>query len=376
LTDLSLRQSMTRVWEWLGEPLSCRRLTYTKGFLMLYRLKKIATSFAYLLLIWLTWEWFHGNLAWGFSLSCVLVSAFWIALTWFELGHLFRTYFDVFSRLKMTVPIALGLVISALAVVWGAFELKVVGGVEIALWLVIYGLYLRNKRQYRIQGHGPMPKDAWINPPVEALNGELELILTSGNMANRLRETVGHGEVAVKLDGKVWLLSSYMEKGTVLQEASRVANSLARKGHYIALKLTKPLTEHQKAMIPHLVQVLLEQNCQWRSAAQARRERFINALPVPKSTKAWLINKLRVTGYDWLGLLAGQRHSDHWTCIGICLEFYHRLGIKTNEYGTGILGLGTGLLDPIMPVRFLSDPAFRLMTEADRREYEARKATA
>lgn len=337
---------------------------------MLYRLMKIATSGAYLLMFWLTWQWFQGNLSWGFSLSCVLVSGLWMALTYFELGHLFRTYFDVFSRLKILVPLGIGVVLSALALFYGITELKIVAGVELALWLVVYGLYRRNKRQYRIQGHGPMPKNAWINPPVEAFTGELELILTSGNMANRLHETVGHGEVSVRLDGKVWLLSSYMEKGTVLQDAARVANGLARRGHYIVLRLTRPLTEAQKAMVPHLVNILVEQNCNWRSAAQARRERMINALPLPGRTKSWLIKKLRVTGYDWYGLLVGQRNRDRWTCIGICLEFYHRLGIKTNEYGTGLLGLGTGLFDPIKPARFLSDPAFRLLTLDDKAAFE------
>lgn len=339
---------------------------------MLYRLAKIATSAAYLLLLWLTWQWFHSNLEWGFSLGCVLVSGLWIGLTVFELGHLFRTYFDVFSRAKILVPVGLGLVLSGLALWQGAAGLKVVAAVELAVWLGVYVAYRRNKAKYRIQGHGPMPKNAWINPPVEALNGDLELILTSGNMANRLHETVGHGELAVRMpDGKVWLLSSYMEKGTVLQDAARVANGLARRGHYVVLRLNKPITDTQRAMIPHLVNILLEQNCNWRSAAQARRERFINALPLPKSWKAKLHKKLRVTGYDWLGLLTGQRNRDHWTCIGICLEFYHRLGIKTNEYGTGILGLGTGLFDPIKPARFLSDPAFRLLTQDDRRAFEA-----
>lgn len=340
---------------------------------MLYRLKKVATSFAYLLLIWLTWEWFHGNLSWDFSLSCVLVSAFWIALTFSELGHLFRTYFDTFSRLKMTIPITLGVVMSGLALWKGVPELQIVAAVELVAWLAIYVLYRRNKRQYSIQGHGPLPKGAWINPPVEALTGNLELILTSGNMANRLHETVGHGEVAVKMpDGTVYLLSSYMEKGTVLQEAARVANSLARKGHYIVLRLNAKLTADQQAMVPHLVKVLLAQNNAWRTQAQARRDRQINALPLPKAWKEKLRTKFRVTGYDWVGLFAGQRHTDHWTCVGVCLEFYHRLGIKTNDYGTGLLGLGTGLLDPIMPVRFLNDPAFRLLTEDDKRAFEAR----
>ncbi len=66
----------------------------------------------------------------------------------------------------------------------------------------------------------------------------------------------------------------------------------------------------------------------------------------------------------------GRRAPSHWTCIGACLELYSRLGVKTHHYGTGLLGLGTGLLDPIMPVRFLSDPAFVLLTEEDKKAFQ------
>ena len=245
---------------------------------MLYRLTKIATSVAYVLLIWLTWQWFHGNLAWGFSLSCVLVSGFWFGLTVFELGHLFRTYFDVFSRVKTLLPIALGFTLSGLAAWHGQVELKVVAGIELAAWLGVYVAYRRNKAKFERQGHGPMPKGAWINPPAEALQGNLELILTSGNVARRMHETVGHGEVAVRQpDGKVWLLSSYMERGTVWQEATRVIDSLVRrKEHYVVLRLVQPLSAAQKELIVPLVTVLREQSEDWRCAAQARRERFVN----------------------------------------------------------------------------------------------------
>ncbi len=345
---------------------------------MLYRLTKIATSFAYVLLIWLTWQWFHGNLAWGFSLSCVLVSGFWFGLTVFELGHLFRTYFDVFSRVKTLLPIALGFTLSGLAAWYGQLELKVVAGIEIAAWLGVYVAYRRNKAKFQRQGHGPMPKGAWINPPAEALQGDLELILTSGNVARRMHETVGHGEVAVRQpDGKVWLLSSYMERGTVWQEATRVIDSLIRRNeHYVVLRLVRPLSAAQKELILPLVTVLRDQSEDWRSAAQARRERFVNRLPLPASWKAKILKKYRVTGYDWFGLFTGQRNVGRWTCIGLCLELYHRLGVKTNVYGTGLLGFGTGVLDPIKPMRFVDDPAFRLLNEDDRRAFEARKAAA
>lgn len=62
---------------------------------------------------------------------------------------------------------------------------------------------------------------------------------------------------------------------------------------------------------------------------------------------------------------------DRWTCIGAWLELYQRLGVQTNAYGTGLLGFGTTLFDPIMPVRFLSDPFFRLLSRETRPKPDA-----
>ncbi len=344
----------------------------------MYRLKKTASAFAYLLLIWLTWQWFRGDLTWGFSLGCILVSSLWLALTFLELGDLFRTYFDIFSRLKIIVPTTIGAALSALAL-WFArvVVLKWCGGLLLVAWLSIYVRYRINCKKYKSQGHGPLPKNAWVNPPVDAIRRivkrrKLVLILTSGRMANRLHESVGHGEIAVIMpDGKMYFLSSYMEKGAILQEADAVADKLVDRGHYIALEVVQELDDDQLAALPHIVNILLRQNAGYRTAAQARREKLFGKLWLPAAIKQFMIKKFPVTGYDWLGLLIGQRHADRWTCIGICLELLRRLGIKTNEYGTGILGLGTGLFDPIMPVRFLWDLAFRLLTLTDRDAYEA-----
>ena len=76
----------------------------------------------------------------------------------------------------------------------------------------------------------------------------------------------------------------------------------------------------------------------------------------------------------WRAIAVGSRAINRWTCIGACLELYERMGIKTRHYGTGLLGLGTGLLDPIMPVRFLSDPAFKLLDETNKEAYDFIKA--
>ena len=334
---------------------------------MIYRLSKIASTGAYLVLIWLTWQWFQGDTHWTFSIGCTIVSGMWLALTAFELGHLFRTYFDILSRLKMLIPILLGTALSGLAAWFGEpLALKVVAGVELLFWLGIYVKYRLNRRRYIKQGHGPLPRGTWVNPPVEAIQ-EFDLILTSGNIARRLRESVGHGEVAVRMeDGELYFLSSYMETGTVFARAEEVTAKLLRNNHYVVLRPTVSFSADQRAAVPSLTRILIEQNRLYKETKQARRSAWLNHLPLPQSWRQWLIRKFPVTGYDWTGLLIGQKHSDHWTCVGLCLELYHRLGMKTNQYGTGLFGLGTGLLDPIMPVRFLADPSFRILSEEDK----------
>lgn len=342
---------------------------------MIYRLRKTAASGAYLVLIWLTWQWFQGDTAWTFSIGCTIVSGLWLGLTFFEQGNLFRTYFDILSRLKVLLPLSLGVALAGLAL-WfgGSTALKTIAGVELLLWLGIYVRYRLNRKKYITQGHGPLPKGTWVNPPVDAIE-PFDLILTSGNIARRLRESVGHGEVAIDIRGKLYFLSSYMESGTVLEEASKVCERLvATNNHYVVLRPTASFTREQFEATPHLASIILAQNKAWIKQAQQKRTRFINKLPLFKSWKQALIRKFPVTGYDWTGLLIGQTHKDHWTCVGVCLELYRRIGMKTNNYGTGLLGLGTGLLDPIMPVRFLNDPAFQILTEKDRDELERVRA--
>lgn len=344
---------------------------------MFYRLLKTATSVAYLLLIWLTWQWFQGGLNWEFSAGCLLVSSFWLALTRLEMRSLFKTYFDVLSRLQVLLPVVLGVVLSSLSFFSAnSMLLQALAGLSLLWWGYIYFLYRKNRKQYIKQGHGPLPKDCWLNPDPRALQPG-DLILTSGRIATRLHESVGHGELALRLaDGTMGCFSSYMEKGAIMNDLATFTAKVESRGHYVVMRLAKPLTEKQVALAADLADVMLEQNRQWRDSQRARRLALISRLPVPASFKAFLSKKFRVTGYDWLGLFLGRRASNRWTCIGACLELYWRLGIKMNTYGTGLLGLGTGILDPIMPVRFLSDPAFRILSEQDRLAFESRKQNA
>ncbi|MBS1995536.1 MAG: hypothetical protein JSS86_04465 [Cyanobacteria bacterium SZAS LIN-2] len=351
---------------------------------MFNRLTKIGESFAYLGLGYISYLFVVGRLDLHFSLACTILSALWLALTASQINTLLRTYFDVLSRLKVRIPLTFGLLLSGLAIfaAWPGSSLSsftsvtsaalpLLAALEICGWLAVYVNYRRTSARYRQQGHGPLPKGAWVNPDWQALQAG-DLILTSGRMANRLHETVGHGEIVVEVDGQMKSFSSYMERGTTLSLLKDVTESNLKGGHYIALRLVQPLSPEQKAAMPMLAAIMLGQTGRWMQEAQRKRTSFYKRFHVPAFLQRFVDKKLPITGYDWFGLFTGRLASDHWTCIGTCLDLLHRIGVKTNDYGTGVLGLGTGLLDPIMPVRFLSDRAFRLLTEDDASAYRKR----
>ncbi len=340
---------------------------------MFHRLTKIGESFAYLGLGYISWSFFRGHLDLHFSYACVLLSGLWLALTATQSRTLMRTYFDSLSRLKVRIPLTIGLVLSGLAAFtawpnWMA-PLSVVAILEIIGWLGIYIDYRRTSALYRTQGHGPLPKDAWVCPDAGALQTG-DVILTSGRMADRLRDTVGHGELVVEIGGKMMCFSSYMEKGTVINPLKVVTDGNSKHGHFIVVRPTTQLTDLQKTVMAEMTTIMFNQTEQWKARAMANRQAFYKRFHVPALVQRFVDTKLRITGYDWFGLFTGRVATDHWTCIVGVLENLHRVGVKTNDYGTGLLGLGTGLLDPIMPVRFLADPAFRLLTLADQKAYQ------
>jgi peptidyl-tRNA hydrolase len=331
---------------------------------MLRRMLKGASTLAFFGLAALTFRWLTGSVDWSLAAGAAILSGFWLLLTAAQTGQFLRTYFDIFSRLQVLLPLSLGLILSTVALVaFDSVPLKLVAAVEFCGWSAIYHLYRRNRENFIRQGHGPLPKDCLVNPPIELIE-PLDLILTSGRIASRLDETVGHGELAIRLeDGRLGALSSYMEKGVVINDLERLIAAWLRKGeHYIVLKLKQPASAEQIEQATKHARQMLAENIDWRDRTNGRRARIINLLPLPTSWRERLVKRTRATGYDWIGLLVGTLASQRWTCIGSCLEAYRRLGIKTRRYGTGMLGLGTGLLDPIMPVRFLDDPQFNLVS--------------
>jgi hypothetical protein len=328
-----------------------------------YSLLKAGDTLAYLGLGWLTWRFLDDELHWKLAVGAVVVSGAWLALTSVRTNHLFKTYFDVLSRLEFVAPLSLGVGLSLFAVLDTHIPAtRVLAGIELTAWGLLFLRYRSNRQHFVRQGHGPVPAGCWLSPPADALQPG-DLILTSGMVAAGLRESVGHGETLVRSrDGVLLSFTSRMDRGALLHSAEEfLAGLRSRHGHYIVLRLREGLTRDQVQRAEELVHEMIAENRAWCEQANQRRRKLIARLPLPRSGKDWLLRRLHASGYDWLGLFMGRLASHRWTCIGACLELYRRLGVRTNPYGTGLLGFGTTLLDPIMPVRFLSDPAFRLL---------------
>lgn len=348
---------------------------------MLYRIRKICVSLANVYLLYLMFQLVTGRLDWGLAAGSLVLGAFWLGITAFSLRELFTTYYDLMSRLRIRLPLIFGIGLAVGAIIANdSLALRVIAGAELVAWVVLFIAWRRNRDNFTRTGHGLLPAGCWLNPPPEVIRPG-DLILTSGRMAERMDQAVGHGEVAVLgPDGKLQLLSSYMLGGTVINDAARILKILVkRKGeHYVVLRLRKPLTEEQRKRGYAIAEGMLSENIAWREDWDARRKRFIERLPLLSAKrKQWLIEKtaFTTTGYDWLGLFIGVKASNRWTCIGACAEWYKRNRVPMRHYGTGLLGIGTGLLDPIQPQRFLTDPSLELLTEAHREEWE-RKQTS
>lgn len=325
--------------------------------------------------LWLSYRVFSGQIDNYVAGTALLVSGFWLALTSVRLNGLLRTYFDKLSQLQVMVPTICGVMLAGIALVCAkqiAFTL--ISALELLAWLAVYLAYRRNRANYITEGRGPVPKDTWVDPDAEALMPG-DLILTSGRMAARLHTSVGHAELVIPGEsGRLHTVTSYMENGTIINRLDALIKRLrADKIHYIALRLRTPFNKEQLSCAPELARQALEANGAWRKQSNEKREACINRLPLPKSWKSCLIKKTHATGYDWVGLFIGTRAKNRWTCIALCVEILKKLDVKINDYGTGLLGLGTGLLDPIQPVRLLGDKAYRLIDIHDRARFEASK---
>ncbi len=330
-----------------------------------FTLIKAANTIGYFYLIHLSWRFVTHHLDWQLSGGCVALSTCWLILTRIKVDHLLQTYFDILSRIELQLPIVFGIVLSVVALMAKAYHpiIHVIAVFEIFFWIYIYALYRRNKHKYKQQGYGPVPLNTWVNPPAAVLLPG-DLILTSGNIAKELHESVGHAEMVLKmLDGRMMLFSSYMDKGTCFHPLEELTGP-DYKGHYVALHLRKPWSTEQSAQATKIAEEMVATDKQWAAEENIRVAKRVDCLPVSAAVKAKLGELFHATGYDWFGTFMGRVADNRWTCIGACVELYERMGVQINHYGTGLLGVGTTLFDPILPVRFLADPAFTLISNS------------
>jgi hypothetical protein len=323
---------------------------------------KAATTIAYLAMLGLTIRFFRGRLDVQFAVGCTLLSAFWCLLIVLKLSHFLQTYYDVFSRLELILPCIFGVCLSIVALFGHSVDvIKFTNGALLLAWGAVYSKWVSNRTKFVKQGHGPIPKGTWVNPPPNVM-APGDVILTSGAVATRLHESVGHAATVVSASGQLYALSSHMDRGCTLEPISDALGEII--GFYILLKSTQHIDQDQSRLLSDLAEEMVQQNIAWKTERNQRWKTFIMGLPLPDHAKQRLLKLYRCTGYDWVGTFMGRVERDRWTCIGAAVELYHRAGIHTNPYGTGLLGFGTTLFDPIMPVRFLNDPAFQLVTEA------------
>lgn len=329
---------------------------------------KAATTVAYVGMLWLTVRFCFGHLDWQFATSCAVLSAFWCLLVVLKLHNFLQTYCDVFSRLEILVPITFGMVLSCAGLLSPTrYYTHIASAAELVLWFSVFSKYRENKRHFAQLGHGPVPKGTWISPPESELSPG-DLVLTNGAVAARLHESVGHAFLVLSRDNELVALSSHMDRGCTVDPIASAIGEI--KGGYIVLKLSRPFTAAQNAHALELAEDMVRRNRAWKSQRTRHYHEFVDSvfstLPRTRTLQA-LHSRVRsaykCTGYDWLGMLMGRLAPNDWTCIGAALELYHKVGVHTRPYGTGILGFGTTLFDPIMPVRFLHDPAFRLLRE-------------
>jgi len=331
-----------------------------------YGFVKAANTVGYFLLLWLSWKFFTHQLDWHLSTGCVVLSGCWLLLTRVKVNHLLQTYFDILSRIELQLPVVLGITLSAIALIAKVFHpyVRILAVIEILAWVYIYVLYKLNQSKYKKQGYGPVPLNTWVNPPASALRPG-DLLLTSGNIAKGLHESVGHAELVLEMpDGTKQLFSSYMAKGTIIHPIEDMMGP-HYKGYFIGLHLKKPWSKEESDRATKMAEEMVATNQKWAAEENVRVTKRIDFIPLPEKWKKPLRDIFYSTGYDWFGTFMGRIATHRWTCIGAAVELYKRMGVKTNYYGTGLLGFGTTLFDPILPVRFLADPALELITTAE-----------
>jgi len=335
----------------------------------MFRFLKTAKAVANLAMIYVSWKWYQHGFGLETAVGCLMVSSMWLALTLCQMRFLMRSYVTILSRLQMWLPMAFGFGLSATVMVTAHSHLVLfLGAFSFVAWALVLAWYSGQASKFKNRGVGVLPKGIMINPPAEMLPAGA-ILLMSG-IPGAIGEAVGHGEIVIPDGDRKWAFSTYMKYGVVMNPLEEVLPRRAKRGITVARVPVVPWSEEQCKHSLLQARAMLRQNKEWVVRKREARARMLQKLPLPSLVTsligAALEKTVPVTGYDWGGLLLGRIKMNHWTCIGSVQELLWRMGITLDRYfGTGLLGAGTSILDPIMPARFFDLKCYRDLTEAD-----------
>ncbi len=343
---------------------------------MSYRLQKFFVSSTHITLIVLTGVTICGAMPISATLSFALISAVWLALTLLQLRELLSRFEDRLMRRQVQIPALLGSALCALSLmIYPSWVSLALAALTLAGWLYVSGRFTRTAEGYVEVGAGYLPKNVWVNPPIEVIP-DLALVATDGRMARRAKNSVGHSELVVKdPDGKLWVASSYIEDGVVLHTL-RAFLKMEQKNreNYIVLVPSITPTPEQSARAWTYANETLEGNKKWRDAQNERRKRRYTRWFVPGALSRLLLAKAMSTGYDVIGKWWGGQRPNRFTCMAHNLLIAKEVGMPVGEYGTGAFGIG-GEANPMLPIRFLKDAAWRVLTTDDEEALKRRQAS-
>ncbi len=344
---------------------------------MLYRLQKFFVSSTHVALIVLLVVTICGAMPISASLSFALISVGWLLLTLVQLKELLSRYEDRLMRRQVQVPAVIGMLLCALALmIYPSWLSAGLASLSLAGWWFVNWRYRLAGEDYVQVGAGYLRKDVWVNPPIDVIP-EFALVATDGRMARRAKNSIGHSELVVKdPDGKLWVASSYIEKGVVLHTLRAfIATERKNEENYIVLVPTVSPTATQSARGWELAKKTKDANKKWRDEENESRKWWFTLFFVPAQISAWLVAKAMSTGYDGIGKWWGRKRANRYTCMAHNLLIAEEVGMPVGEYGTGAFGI-CGEANPLLPIRFLKDPAWRVLTSADQDAFNRRQASA
>ncbi len=310
-----------------------------------------------------------GKLAhmWELDLSFAVLSLAALMLTAFRLKEYLHSLEDRMTLRLLFVPMTLNMLLSSYALISTADnQVRALAVLGLLGWAMVIVSMRQAFKAYIPFGRGFLPKDVWINPPVKVMQ-EGDAILVRGNMANFLREAMGHCETIVRgRDGRLYTFSALIEAGTTWRLLDELIQSYHDGGYdYIVLRLNKPFSREEREQAVEVVEGMMARNKTWTEMSRIAFREMVAGLPLPKGFKERLITKHLPTGYDVIGKYWGGLREGRWTCIACNIYLLQVLGRQMAEYGTGMFGL-FGEFNPILPIRLIRDPQYRWLTTVDR----------